>query len=110
MKKNAILRMENHLPPPPTAELIAKNDWKPDFSMENRNPSKEAIKRIRTDLKHLLQNDLSGIYCIPDENYSMICHALIVGPFDTPYEGAFFHFLINCPDDYPHSPPKVMLM
>jgi ubiquitin-conjugating enzyme E2 Z len=35
---------------------------------------------------------------------------LIVGPFETPYEGGFFYFIINCPDNYPHAPPKVKLM
>jgi ubiquitin-conjugating enzyme E2 Z len=103
--------MENEPQPGPSDHSLKdKNEWKPDLNMENRSPSTNAVKRIRTDLKQILKNDLPGIYCIPDENYSMICHALIVGPFDTPYEGGFFHFLINCPDDYPHSPPKVMLM
>lgn len=37
-------------------------------------------------------------------------HALITGPFDTPYEGGFFYFLIRCPPDYPIRPPRVKLM
>jgi ubiquitin-protein ligase len=28
----------------------------------------------------------------------------------TPYEGGFFYFVMKCPDDYPHNPPKVRLM
>lgn len=36
-------------------------------------------------------------------------HALITGPFDTPYEGGFFYFLIRCPPDYPIRPPRVKL-
>ena len=40
----------------------------------------------------------------------MLVHALIIGPFDTPYEGGFFYFIINFPDDYPHQPPKAKLM
>lgn len=37
-------------------------------------------------------------------------HALITGPFDTPYEGGFFLFLFRCPPDYPIHPPRVKLM
>jgi len=37
-------------------------------------------------------------------------HALIIGPFDTPYEGGFFYFYIRCPPDYPIRPPRVRLM
>lgn len=37
-------------------------------------------------------------------------HALITGPFDTPYEGGFFYFVIRCPPDYPIRAPRVKLM
>uniref|UniRef100_A0A5F9C9B1 Ubiquitin-conjugating enzyme E2 Z n=1 Tax=Oryctolagus cuniculus TaxID=9986 RepID=A0A5F9C9B1_RABIT len=37
-------------------------------------------------------------------------HALITGPFDTPYEGGFFLFVFRCPPDYPIHPPRVKLM
>ena len=37
-------------------------------------------------------------------------HALVTGPFDTPYEGGFFYFYIRCPYDYPINPPRVKLM
>ena len=37
-------------------------------------------------------------------------HALITGPFDTPYEGGFFYFIIRCPPDYPIRAPRVKLM
>ena len=39
-----------------------------------------------------------------------LIHALITGPFETPYEGGFFHFLLWCPPDYPMSAPKCMIM
>jgi ubiquitin-protein ligase len=35
---------------------------------------------------------------------------MITGPFDTPYEGGFFYFVIRCPPDYPIRPPRVKLM
>lgn len=37
-------------------------------------------------------------------------HALITGPFDTPYEGGFFYYIIRCPPDYPIRAPRVKLM
>ena len=37
-------------------------------------------------------------------------HALITGPFDTPYEGGFFYFFIRCPPDYPIHSPRVKFM
>lgn len=40
----------------------------------------------------------------------MQIHALITGPFDTPYEGGFFYFLIRCPPDYPIRAPRVKLV
>jgi hypothetical protein len=37
-------------------------------------------------------------------------HVLIFGPFETPYEGGFFHFVLRCPPSYPFRPPRVRLM
>lgn len=46
-----------------------------------------------------------------DFNFSFYqIHALITGPFDTPYEGGFFLFLFRCPPDYPIHPPRVKLI
>lgn len=86
------------------------NGWNPYLKMENRMPTAECLKRIRTDVKCLNNDPLLGIYAVPDEVYNTVIHALVVGPFDTPYEGGFFYFLMDCPDKYPHEPPKVTLM
>lgn len=37
-------------------------------------------------------------------------HILITGPFDTPYEGGFFHFILRFPPTYPYSPPRIKFM
>lgn len=47
---------------------------------------------------------------MPDENDFAKIHALVSGPFETPYEGGFFYFILRCPPDYPLSPPRVRLM
>jgi len=56
------------------------------------------------------KDPLPLIFCVPDEDHATVVHALIAGPFDTPYEGGFFWFVLNCPDDYPNQPPKAKLM
>lgn len=50
-----------------------------------------------------------GMCLVPDKDDMTKIHALITGPFDTPYEGGFFYFLIRCPPDYPIRPPRVKL-
>ena len=36
---------------------------------------------------------MDGIYAIPDEVNATIVHAIVLGPFDTPYESGFFYFV-----------------
>ncbi|KAH6938834.1 hypothetical protein HPB50_013472 [Hyalomma asiaticum] len=51
-----------------------------------------------------------GCITAPVEYKITVIHAIVLGPEDTPYEGGFFHFLIQCPPDYPIKPPRVRLM
>ncbi|KAH9366619.1 hypothetical protein HPB48_016208 [Haemaphysalis longicornis] len=37
-------------------------------------------------------------------------NGLLVGSFDTPYEGGFFHVILKCPPDYPLAPPRVRFL
>lgn len=50
------------------------------------------------------------MFVLPNENDVTKMHALVMGPFETPYEGGFFHFYVRCPTNYPISPPMVRLM
>lgn len=50
------------------------------------------------------------MFVVPDEEDLTLVHALITGPFDTPYEGGFFYFTIRCPPNYPIQSPRVRLM
>jgi ubiquitin-conjugating enzyme E2 Z len=93
-------------PAPPKAAI-----WDPMHEARAaRSPTRECQRRIRKDLKTLQRDPLPGIFVVPDEATSTVVHALVTGPFETPYEGGFFHFLADCPDDYPNSPPRVRLM
>ena len=68
--------------------------WDPlhPANLENRNPSLECRKRIRRDLKAMRASPLPLIFPVMDEDLATVVHALIVGPFDTPYEGGFFWY------------------
>ena len=71
--------------------------------------SKEAMRRIISDIKDLRNNPLMahGIYYEHDEADMLKGRALIIGPADTPYADGFYLFKFQFPSNYPHSPPKV---
>jgi len=95
-----------------TKDKDKKPHWDPlhPSNSQNRVPTTECRKRIRKDLKSIAKDPLPLIFPMMDEDNCTIIHALIVGPFETPYEGGFFWFVLNCPDDYPNQPPQVKLM
>lgn len=73
------------------------------------SPSKMCIARIHTDLKALARDPIEGIFVEADEDRINVCHAMILGPTDTPYEWGFFYFILEFPDQYPCVPPRVTL-
>ena len=74
--------------------------------------SNSAIKRILTDVKHIMKNPLddNGIYYMHNEENLYNGKALIVGPSDTPYYSGFYLFDICFPTDYPFKPPKMVFL
>ena len=72
--------------------------------------SKKAIERIiNRDIKEISKmklNDL-GIFIEFDDNNILNARAIIIGPKDTPYENGILYFIIEFPNNYPFSPPKV---
>ncbi|NXO07725.1 UBE2Z enzyme, partial [Oriolus oriolus] len=62
------------------------------------------------DIMSIYKEPPPGMFVVPDPHDMTKIHALITGPFDTPYEGGFFLFLFRCPPDYPIHPPRVKLM
>ena len=72
--------------------------------------SKDAIKRIiNKDLKEIknMKLDDLGIHIEFDEENMLKAKAIIIGPKDTPYENGILYFVIEFPNNYPYSPPKV---
>ncbi|XP_078581074.1 ubiquitin-conjugating enzyme E2 Z-like [Branchiostoma floridae x Branchiostoma japonicum] len=88
------------------------NHWDPCFSKdwEKERPTQQCILRIKRDIMSIYKEPPPGMFVVPDSEDVTKIHALITGPFDTPYEGGFFHFLIRFPPDYPIRPPRVKLM
>ncbi|KAI8519447.1 ubiquitin-conjugating enzyme E2 Ze [Branchiostoma belcheri] len=84
---------------------VSGNHWDPCFSKdwEKERPTQQ-------DIMSIYKEPPPGMFVVPDSEDVTKIHALITGPFDTPYEGGFFHFLIRFPPDYPIRPPRVKLM
>lgn len=51
----------------------------------------------------------NSIFVVADSTRMDLLKALISGPADTPYAHGLFMFDVLCPEEYPHSPPKVKL-
>ncbi|XP_042892818.1 ubiquitin-conjugating enzyme E2 Z-like isoform X2 [Penaeus japonicus] len=66
--------------------------------------------RVKKDLSSIYTEPLPGIFVVPEEQNLFKVHCLIIGPFDTPYEGGFFHFLVRFGPQYPLHPPRVRLL
>lgn len=82
----------------------ASSDW------DKEAPSNQCLLRIKRDIMTIYNEPPPGMFIVPDEKDMTKVHALITGPFDTPYEGGFFYFLLRCPPDYPIRPPRVKLV
>lgn len=88
------------------------NSWDPTHcpQWDMMKPSEQCFMRIKRDLMTIFKEPPPGMIIVPDEMDMTKIHALVTGPFDTPYEGGFFYFLIRCPPNYPITAPKVKLM
>ncbi|TGZ72942.1 hypothetical protein CRM22_001785 [Opisthorchis felineus] len=85
--------------------------WDPETRSNQKSATGNAcLLRITKDLRTIYSDPAPGIVVAPDEADLTKVHALITGPFDTPYEGGFFLFLIRFPPEYPLKPPRVKLM
>ena len=61
--------------------MAKKDDWNPMGNLDSRVPTKECLKRVRSDMKKLSAEPLPGIFCVPDDLHATVVHAVIVGPF-----------------------------
>uniref|UniRef100_A0A6C0JCE3 Ubiquitin-conjugating enzyme E2 Z n=1 Tax=viral metagenome TaxID=1070528 RepID=A0A6C0JCE3_9ZZZZ len=80
------------------------------------NPTPIAVNRITFDIKNITDSydvlDKEGIY-FEFNNKDAIntdYKQLIIGPTETPYEGGFYFFNAQFPDQYPFHPPTMKSM
>ncbi|KAK8776995.1 hypothetical protein V5799_029668 [Amblyomma americanum] len=110
----------HHLHPPLPQQLttvstdekppgLRQNFWDPT-SFEHEESSPQCRLRTKRDIMDLYAEPPPGVYIEPEEDNITKIHALVLGPEGTPYEGGFFHFLLQCPPDYPIQPPRVRFM
>ena len=71
--------------------------------------SKETIKRLISDIKYIKKHPLTSnnIYYSHDNQNILKGYACIIGLKNTPYDGGYYIFEFNFPENYPHSPPIV---
>lgn len=81
--------------------------WRKMKDTEQKELSVPTRLRIRNDITTAVKELLPGIHVHPDEEDITRFHAIIEGPENTPYSGGYFYFLVEFPNDYPMSPPKV---
>jgi ubiquitin-protein ligase len=79
----------------------------------NTKPNTKSVVRIMTEINSLRKNlpnnwDSSILMRISKTNLNLLTF-LIIGPKDTPYHNGVYEFHAYFPDDYPKSPPKVLL-
>merc|ERR1711862_760890 len=58
----------------------------------------------------LAKDPVPGLTAIQNPNNFRIFLVSISGPGDTPYEGGHFEADLMLPDDYPMSPPKILMI
>ncbi|XP_064396848.1 ubiquitin-conjugating enzyme E2 Z-like [Halichondria panicea] len=86
--------------------------WDPLTSLDwdKEKHSSVALVRIQRDLQNIFKDPSPGICVLPDGDDLTRLHVLITGPFDTPYEGGFFHYYLRYPPTYPLTSPRVKFM
>ena len=68
-------------------------------------------KKLYGEYKHLKKNPIEGITAEPiDENDLTKWKGRVEGAKGTPFEGGYFHFKINIPENYPFEPPEVKMV
>jgi len=73
--------------------------------------STQAIARLQKELKDLMKNPVEGFKVeLADESNLFEWVVYITGPPGTEFENGIFKAVMNFPDDYPNSPPKMKFL
>ena len=72
--------------------------------------SQRAIARLNQELIKLNKNQIPGIYAHPINDSDITkWKGRVEGAKGTPFEGGYFHFKIDFPENYPFEPPKIIM-
>lgn len=63
--------------------------------------SKQAIERLKKELKRLQKEPVQYIEAVPDEGDLLTWHYCITGPTDSIYAGGVYHGKVVFPKQYP---------
>ena len=66
----------------------------------------QSLRRIYHEMAQSKSLEDCGIYVFQNEANAMRSEAIICGPSGTPYEGGFFHFVLDYPSNYPSTNPR----
>ncbi|KAD5960386.1 hypothetical protein E3N88_11858 [Mikania micrantha] len=69
--------------------------------------TQSVLKRLQSELMHLMMSDESGISAFPEEDNIFIWKGTISGSKETVFEGTEYKLSLSFPNDYPFKPPKV---
>ncbi len=66
-----------------------------------------ALKRLHNEYKNIMK-DPNYLYSIKPTDDFLVWDFIIIGPYDTLYEGGIFDGIITFPENYPIRPPTVI--
>jgi ubiquitin-protein ligase len=69
-----------------------------------------AISRILKDIQEIKSTPLKTVFAEPLENNLFTWHVNIIGDKDSDYPTSIIHLILEIPEDYPFSPPKIKLL
>ena len=66
------------------------------------------IKIINSQIKAYNNDPLDGLELIYDQSNGLKVFFVLTGPNDSPWENCVMNGYVECPKDYPFSPPKII--
>lgn len=72
--------------------------------------SKQALSRLRKELKTICADPPPHIHVFCDEANILNWSYLLEGPPETPYEGGWYWGRLKFPKDYPFAPPSILMV
>ena len=68
-----------------------------------------AASRLLREVRDISSQQIPVVFGEPEEADILHWRGMILGPPHTPYALGMFHFDLKFPQDYPNSPPKVLI-